>query len=667
MEIIIIVAVIFIIYKVISGSKAKSQMSNADVKASQQSAIPRQPILRSNPHRILICDDAAFMRTQLKDILTQDGYKVVAEAQNGLEAIERYSEFKPDLVFMDITMPTMDGIDATRKIKEMDSHANIVVCSAMGQRELVMEAIRLGAKDFIVKPFGKEAILQAVVKIFEPWRTATSPKETEQSQNVDTTTAPPVQAQYKQKKSGHKENEQIQTKSYIDALREQYEQYGDFALLEGKICAFIKNHKYYNVTANKVREDLEKIVKWNKLKNELATIDNTQSYLNALKLFCTEFGSNMSSLDMRMNFVKDYQLDTKFQIDSMAVREDIIHMISEPQKFLIGNNRQLYLELLKYYYESYGDAMFYSSEIEKFESTCSKHNLNIQSYDIAEDLRTIRKEEKNTSKLNYNESIMPPVQKQHVQNQTASQMPPVHTQNKQSRTEDTTTTQSVLDTQRLFSYVKAMPVKWEYANPSVSPNKELQQLCNSLLTGMDISKCYNPDAWKGMEYIIQKKRARTPDKPSYNKAMETNMLFEIYEYSYCMNALNVLMDRKNDTVKVNASELIKLIDEDCHKRLRNLEYEKRNNPALQDMLQKYQYDTQKVKMVVNDYVDAREYDYIYTYLMTTTLLNIINGVLNTEMETADGYQPTLKIVRQHPASDLMAALHIYIFRCRYCF
>ncbi len=163
-------------------SPEKSEKNNADVKVSKQSAVPRQPGKRSNPHRILICDDAAFMRMMLKDTLTQDGYEVVAEAQNGLEAIERYSEFKPDLVFMDITMPKMDGIDATREIKKMDSRANIVICSAMGQAELVMEAIRLGAKDFIVKPFTKEAILKAVMKIFEPWRFAKPPVETEQSQ-----------------------------------------------------------------------------------------------------------------------------------------------------------------------------------------------------------------------------------------------------------------------------------------------------------------------------------------------------------------------------------------------------------------------------------------------------------------------------------------------------
>ena len=135
----------------------------------------------------------------------------------------------------------------------------------------------------------------------------------------------------------------------------------------------------------------EKMAKWNKLKNEIPTIDNVQSYINALELFCTEFGSDMSSLDMRTEFVKTFQLDTKFQIDSTSVGHDIIHLISEPQKFLKGDNRQLYLELLKHYYENYGDNMFYSEKIEQFKTTCFNHNLNILSYDIAEDLREIRK------------------------------------------------------------------------------------------------------------------------------------------------------------------------------------------------------------------------------------------------------------------------------------
>ncbi|MEZ5163964.1 MAG: response regulator [Fimbriimonadaceae bacterium] len=103
--------------------------------------------------RILITDDALFMRVTLKNILTQNGYEVVGEAQNGAEAVKLYGELKPDLVTMDITMPEMDGLEALKKIKESDPGATIVMCTAMGQKNMVVEAIQSGAKDFIVKPF----------------------------------------------------------------------------------------------------------------------------------------------------------------------------------------------------------------------------------------------------------------------------------------------------------------------------------------------------------------------------------------------------------------------------------------------------------------------------------------------------------------------------------
>ena len=114
---------------------------------------------------ILICDDAAFMRMMIKDILTKNGYNVVGEAENGLKAVERFNETKPDLVLMDITMPEMDGIQALKKIKEMDPSANIIMCSAMGQQAMVIEAIQSGAKDFIVKPFQADRVLEAVKKV----------------------------------------------------------------------------------------------------------------------------------------------------------------------------------------------------------------------------------------------------------------------------------------------------------------------------------------------------------------------------------------------------------------------------------------------------------------------------------------------------------------------
>ena len=114
---------------------------------------------------ILICDDAAFMRMMIKDILTKNGYNVAGEAENGVKAVEKYNELKPDLVLMDITMPEMDGIQALKKIKEADSSALVIMCSAMGQQAIVIESIQAGAKDFIVKPFQADRVIEAVKKV----------------------------------------------------------------------------------------------------------------------------------------------------------------------------------------------------------------------------------------------------------------------------------------------------------------------------------------------------------------------------------------------------------------------------------------------------------------------------------------------------------------------
>ena len=114
---------------------------------------------------ILICDDAAFMRMMIKDILTKNGYNVVGEAENGAKAVEKYQELKPDLVLMDITMPEMDGIQALKAIKAADPSATVIMCSAMGQQAMVIESIQSGAKDFIVKPFQQDRVLEAVKKV----------------------------------------------------------------------------------------------------------------------------------------------------------------------------------------------------------------------------------------------------------------------------------------------------------------------------------------------------------------------------------------------------------------------------------------------------------------------------------------------------------------------
>ena len=115
--------------------------------------------------KILVVDDAAFMRMMIKDILSKNGYNVAGEAENGAKAVEKYAELKPDLVLMDITMPEMDGIQALKKIKESDPSALVIMCSAMGQQAMVIESIQAGAKDFIVKPFQADRVIEAVKKV----------------------------------------------------------------------------------------------------------------------------------------------------------------------------------------------------------------------------------------------------------------------------------------------------------------------------------------------------------------------------------------------------------------------------------------------------------------------------------------------------------------------
>lgn len=114
---------------------------------------------------VLVVDDAAFMRMMLKDILTKGGYDVVGEAADGNEAVAKYNELKPDLVTLDITMPNKDGLQALKEIRANDPNATCIMCSAMGQQAMVIEAIQSGAKDFIVKPFQAERVLEAVKKV----------------------------------------------------------------------------------------------------------------------------------------------------------------------------------------------------------------------------------------------------------------------------------------------------------------------------------------------------------------------------------------------------------------------------------------------------------------------------------------------------------------------
>ena len=115
-------------------------------------------------NRILIVDDAAFMRMMIKEILTKNGFVVVGEASDGVQAVDKYKELKPDLVTMDIMMPEMDGIQALKEIRKLDNAAKVIMCSAMGQQAMVIDAIQAGARDFIVKPFQADRVIEAIRK-----------------------------------------------------------------------------------------------------------------------------------------------------------------------------------------------------------------------------------------------------------------------------------------------------------------------------------------------------------------------------------------------------------------------------------------------------------------------------------------------------------------------
>ncbi|TDF93815.1 response regulator [Paenibacillus piri] len=115
--------------------------------------------------KVMVVDDAAFMRMMLKSMLTEEGHEVVAEAVNGVEAVAAYLSTKPDFVTMDITMPEMDGVEAVKEIRRLDPAARIIMCSAMGQKAMVVDAITAGAKDFIVKPFQKDRVIESVNKV----------------------------------------------------------------------------------------------------------------------------------------------------------------------------------------------------------------------------------------------------------------------------------------------------------------------------------------------------------------------------------------------------------------------------------------------------------------------------------------------------------------------
>jgi len=118
-----------------------------------------------NTMKVMVVDDTAFMRMMMRNILEDLGHEVVGEASNGVQAVQMYQQLRPHLVTMDITMPEMDGVSAVKKIKQMDPGAKIIMCSAMGQRDMVLDALFNGASDFVVKPIQKDRMIEAINKL----------------------------------------------------------------------------------------------------------------------------------------------------------------------------------------------------------------------------------------------------------------------------------------------------------------------------------------------------------------------------------------------------------------------------------------------------------------------------------------------------------------------
>lgn len=217
--------------------------------------------------------------------------------------------------------------------------------------------------------------------------------------------------------------------------------------------------------------------------------------------------------------------------------------------------------------------------------------------------------------------------------------------------------QSILDEQQLLNYIKIMAVQWEFSNSNALENKELQRLCSIFLNSKGVSAYNCPEYFRQMEFVIQKKRARTSIRKDYGKVMNKNILYELYEYSYLMNTFHVLEYRADDIINIDRIEFWTLVQDDCHRRIENLESEIRKNPDIYNMFQKYELDNQKVKMIENDYIDSREYDYIYASSMTGTLLTIVlDCVLNGEINMGNAYQPTIQVIKKYSANDIIATL-----------
>lgn len=217
-------------------------------------------------------------------------------------------------------------------------------------------------------------------------------------------------------------------------------------------------------------------------------------------------------------------------------------------------------------------------------------------------------------------------------------------------------TPKTLNENDLFNCVKAIPIRFDFNYPQMKENRKLNELCNMLLSGDMISQVLDAGNIESLERNLQVKRLRSTNQEDYNRSLENNILFELYKYSNLMSIFKVLEDRKNDKVKVDYQKLWEMIQIECKTRIQNLSVEKKSNPAIHNLLQRYDYDTRKFKMVINDYIDVRENDYILSGMMSSILYIVMNSVFFGEINN----QPVLQMIKSYSSKEIMCMLEALI-------
>ena len=201
-----------------------------------------------------------------------------------------------------------------------------------------------------------------------------------------------------------------------------------------------------------------------------------------------------------------------------------------------------------------------------------------------------------------------------------------------------------------MNYLKAQPICWEF--PLTSQGKALNKFCEALVFSDNVAGVGSNEAIKNLELTIQKKRTRNPRLADHNAAMEGNILAMLYEYSYLMHIFHALDDMKFDTTKVDIEKLWLLIQQDCNARINNLDEEKRTNPAIQIVLDKYKRDNQINRLKVLNDATGREMDYIISFIMVYSLLTVIGLLLSNPK--------LLQPLKQYPANDIAGMMNALI-------